>query len=143
MRQPSVTKNKPVNTSTPKLPNQEVPQASVHNSSLQSSNDLLHTKIESDDKTNARKYRMKKIANYDGTNRERCITWLIHNKTAAKDIGISLREALLDTADGTVYEVISAASSSMSDRDLTQHILETFSDIQTPEDAMRKLKLVR
>ena len=138
-----LTKNKPVNTSTPKLPNQEVPQVSVHNSSMQSSNDLLHTKIESDAKTKARKYRMKKIANYDGTNRERCITWLIHNKTAAKDIGLSLREALLDTADGTVYEVISAASSSMSDRELTKHILETFSDIQTPEDAMRKLKLVR
>ena len=51
---------------------------------------------------------MKKIANYNGTNRERCITWLIHNRTAAIDIGISLREALLDTAHGTVYEVISA-----------------------------------
>ena len=110
---------------------------------MQSSNDLLHTKIELDAKTKARKYRMKKIANYDGTNRERCITWLIHNRTAAIDIGISLREALLDTAHGTVYEVISATDSNMSDRELTQHILETFSDIQTPEDAMRKLKLVR
>ena len=137
------TKNKPVNTSTPKLPNQEVPQASVHNSSAHSSNDLLQTKIESDTMQKNRKYRMKKIANYDGTKRDRCISWLIQVKTAAKDIGLSLREALLDTADGTVYEVISAASSSMSDRALTEHILETFSDIQTPEDAMRKLRLVR
>ena len=64
------TKNKPVNTSTPKLPNQEVPQASVHNSSMQSSNDLLQTKIDLDAKTKTRKYRMKKIANYVGTNRE-------------------------------------------------------------------------
>ena len=120
------TKNKPVNTSTPKLPNQEVPQASVHNSSAHSSNDLLQTKIESDTMQKNRKYRMKKIANYDGTKRDRCISWLIQVKTAAKDIGLSLREALLDTADGTVYEVISAASSSMSDRALTEHILETF-----------------
>ena len=33
------TGNKQVNTSTPKLPTQEVPQASVHNSSMQSSKD--------------------------------------------------------------------------------------------------------
>ena len=108
-----------MNTSTPKLPNQEVPQASVHNSSVHSSNDLLQTKIESDTMQKNRKYRMKKIANYDGTKRDRCISWLIQVKTAAKDIGLSLREALLDTADGTVYEVISAASSDMSDRALT------------------------
>ena len=86
---------------------------------------------------------MKKIAKYDGTKRDRCISWLIQVKTAAKDLGLALREALLDTADGTVYEVISAASSDMSDKALTEHILETFSDIQTPEDAMRKLRLVR
>ena len=135
--------NKPVNSSTPKYPTQEVPQASVHNSSAHSSNDLLQTKIESDTMQKNRKYRMKKIANYDGTKRDRCISWLIQVKTAAKDIGLSLRETLLDTADGTVYEVISAASSDMSDRALTEHILETFSDIQTPEDAMRKLRHVR
>ena len=137
------SKNKPVNTSTPKLPTQEVPQTSIHNTSMQSSNDLLQTKIELDAKTKTRKYRMKKIAYYDGTNRERCLTWLEHNRTAAKDVGIPLREALLDTAHGTVYEVISATDSNMSDRELTQHVLETFSDIQTSEDTIRKLKLVR
>ena len=137
------SKNKPFNTSTPKLPTQEVPQTSIHNTSMQSSNDLLQTKIELDAKTKTRKYRMKKIANYEGTNRERCLTWLEHNRTAAKDVGIPLREALLDTAHGTVYEVISATDSNMSDRELTQHVLETFSDIQTSEDAIRKLKLVR
>ena len=137
------SKNKPVNISTPKLPTQEVPQASIHNTSMQSSNDLLQTKIELDAKTKTRKYRMKKIANYNGTNRERCITWLEHNRTAAIDVGISLREALLDTAHGTVYEVISATDSNMSDRELTQHVLETFSDIQTSEDSNRKLKLIR
>ena len=137
------SKNKPVNTSTPRLPNQEAPQASVHNSSAYSSNDLLHTKIESDSMQKNRKYRMKKIANYDGTKRDGCVSWLIQVKSAAKDLSLSLREALLDTADGTVYEVISAAGSDMSDKALTEHILETFSDIQTPEDAMRKLRLVR
>ena len=137
------SKNKPVNTSTPKLPTQEVPQTSIQNTSMQSSNDLLQTKIELDAKTKTRKYRMKKIANYDGTNREGCLTWLLHNRTAAKDVGISLREALLDMAHGTVYEVISATDSNMSDRELTQHVLETFSDIQTSEDAIRKLKLFR
>ena len=86
---------------------------------------------------------MKKIANYDGTKRDGCVSWLIQVKSAAKDLSLSLREALMDTADGTVYEVVSAAGSDMSDKALTEHILETFSDIQTPEDAMRRLRLVR
>ena len=136
-------KPKPANTSTPKLPNQEAPQSSTHDMSAHSSNDLLHTKIESDSMQKNRKYRMKKIANYDGTKRDRCVSWLIQVKSAAKDLNLSLREALMDTADGTVYEVVSAADSDMSDKALTEHILETFSDIQTPEDAMRKLRLVR
>ena len=41
---------------------------------------------------------MRKITNYDGTSRERCLTWLEHNRIAAKDVNIPLREALLDTA---------------------------------------------
>ena len=115
----------------------------MHNTSTSSSNDLLQTKIEQDQKTKVRKYRMKKITNYDGKNKDRCLTWLEHNRIAAKDVAITLKEALLDTSTGTVYEVISASDSNMSDRELTQYVLETFSDIQTPEDAMRKLKLVR
>ena len=137
------SKNKPVNTSTQKMPTQEVPQTSMHNTSIQSSNDLLQTKIELDAKTKTRKKQNEKDSKLRGTNRERCLTWLEHNRTAAKDVGIPLREALLDTAHGTVYEVISATDSNMSDRELTQHVLETFSDIQTSEDAIRKLKLVR
>ena len=67
------SKNKLVNTSIPRLPTQEVPQANMHNTSIQSSsNDLLQTKIEQDTKTKIRKYRMRKIANYDGINRECC-----------------------------------------------------------------------
>ena len=85
---------------------------------------------------------MRKIENYDGKNKDRCLTWIEHNRRAAKDVYISLKEALLDTSIGTVYEVISAADSNMSDSELTRYVLETFSDIQTPEDAMRKLKLV-
>ena len=133
-------KPKPANTSTPKLPNQEAPQSSVHDMSAYSTNDLLHTKIDSDSMQKNRKYRMKKIANYDGTKRDGCVSWLIQVKSAAKDLSLSLREALMDTADGTVYEVVSAADSDMSDKALTEHILETFSDIQTPEDAMRKTR---
>ena len=136
-------KNKPVNSSTPRPSNQEVQQVSMHNTSTSSSNDLLQTKIKQDQKTKIRKYRMKKITNYDGTSKDRCLTWLEHNRIAAKDVAIPLKEALLDTSTGTVYEVISASDSNMSDRELTQYVLETFSDIQTPEDAMRKLKLVR
>ena len=136
-------KPKSATTSTPKLPSQETPQASIHDISSYSTNDLLHTKIDSDSMQKNRKYRMKKIANYDGTKRDGCVSWLIQVKSAAKDLSLSLREALMDTADGTVYEVVSAADSDMSDKALTEHILETFSDIQTPEDAMRKLRLIR
>ena len=136
-------KNKPVNSSTPRPSNQEVQQVSMHNTSTSSSNDLLQTKIEQDQKTKVRKYTMKKIENYDGRSKDRCLTWLEHNRIAAKDVAIPLKEVLLDTSTGTVYEVISASDSNMSDRELTQYVLETFSDIQTPEDALRKLKLVR
>ena len=136
-------KPKPTNTSTPKYPNQEATQASVHDISAYSTNELLHTKIDSDSMQKNRKHRMKKIVNFDGTKRDQCISWLIQVKSAAKDLSLSLREALMDTADGTVYEVVSAADADMSDKALTEHILETFSDIQTPEDAMRKLRLIR
>ena len=68
-------KNKPVNSSTPRLPTQEAPQVSMHNTSIQSSsNDLLQTKIKQDTKTKIRKYRMRKITSYDGTSRDRCLT---------------------------------------------------------------------
>ena len=136
-------KPKPTNTSTPKYPNQEAPQASVHDISAYSTDALLHTKIDSDNMQKNRKHRMKKIVNFDGTKRDQCVSWLIQVKSAAKDLSLSLREALMDTADGTVYEVISAAGSDMSDKALTEHILENFSDIQTSEDAVRKLRLVR
>ena len=136
-------KPKPTNTSTPKYPNQEATQASVHDISAYSTNELLHTKIDSDSMQKNRKHRMKKIVNFDGTKRDQCVSWLIQVKSAAKDLSLSLREALMDTADGTVYEVVSAADADMSDKALTEHILETFSDIQTPEDAMRKLRLIR
>ena len=136
-------RNKPTNSSTSRPPSQEVQQVSIHNTSTSSSNDLLHTKIEQDQKTKVRKYRMRKIENYDGKNKDRCLTWIEHNRRAAKDVFISLKEALLDTSIGAVYEVISAADSNMTDSELTRYVLETFSDIQTPEEAMRKLKLVR
>ena len=136
-------KPKPTNTSTPKYPNQEATQASVHDISAYSTNELLHTKIDSDSMQKNRKHRMKKIVNFDGTKRDQCVSWLIQVKSAAKDLSLSLREALMDTANGTVYEVVSAADADMSDKALTEHILETFSDIQTPEDAMRKLRLIR
>ena len=77
-------KNKPVNSSTPRPSNQEVQQVSMHNTSTSSSNDLLQTKIEQDQKTKVRKYRMKKITNYDGTSKDCCLTWLEHNRIAAK-----------------------------------------------------------
>ena len=88
-------RNKPINSSTPRPPCQEIQQVSIHNTSTSSSNDLLHTKIEQDQKTKVRKYRMRKIENYDGKNKERCLTWIEHNRRAAKDVYISLKEALL------------------------------------------------
>ena len=97
-------KPKPTITSTPKYPIQEATQASVHDISAYSTDALLHTKIDSDNMQKNRKHRMKKIVNFDGTKRDQCVSWLIQVKSAAKDLSLSLREALMDTADGTVYE---------------------------------------
>ena len=136
-------KTRPITSSTPRPPTQEISQVNTNNTSMQSSNDLLQTKLEQDAKTKIRKYRMRKIAEYDGKNKERCLTWIESNRTAAKEVNISLRDALLDTASDVVYEVVAAMDHDISDRELTQHLLETFSDIQTPEDAIRKLKHIR
>ena len=71
------------------------------------------------------------------------MTWIEHNRTAAKELSISLRKALLETSTDDVYEVIAMAPEDYSESDLISDVLENFSDIPTREDAKVKLRSVR
>ena len=90
-----------------------------------------------------KKERLKKIKEFDGTNKGHCVTWIVHNRTAAKELGIPLRQALLNTSTGDVYEVIAMAQEDQSESDLVNYVLENFSDISTREDAEIKLRTIR
>ena len=90
-----------------------------------------------------KKSRLRPIPEFDGKNKDECITWIDLSRAAARDINISLRDALMETAKGSVYQVISSCSPLVSDEDLTDHILEAFSDIPTKEDAQDKLRVMR
>ena len=90
-----------------------------------------------------KKERLNKIKEFDGSNKTRCVTWIVHNQTAAKALKIPLREALLKTSTGDVYEVISMTDEHQSDPELIRYVLENFSDILTWEDAEIKLRTIR
>ena len=49
---------------------------------------------------------------------------------------------MVDTAEGSVYQVLSGLSM-VSEKDLVDFILEAFSDIPTQEDVMDKLRTTR
>ena len=69
------------------------------------------------------------------SNKTRCVTWIVHNQTAAKELRIPLREALLKTSSGDVYEVIAMTNEDQLETELINYVLENFSDISTWEDA--------
>ena len=90
-----------------------------------------------------KKERLKKIKEFDGKKKELCVSWIENNRTAAKGLGISLREALLETSTGDVYEVIVMAPENYPEPNLVNYVLENFSDISTREDAKLKLRSIR
>ena len=54
----------------------------------------------------------------------------------------ALRQAMMETAEGSVYNVLSSLGR-VSDKDLSNHMIEAFSDIPTQEDAIDKLRTLR
>ena len=82
-----------------------------------------------------RKDRLRRIKCFDGNNKSDCITWVDQTESVAKELSISLRRAMMETAEGSVYNVLSSLGR-VSDKDLVDHMLEAFSTIPTQEDAI-------
>ena len=76
------------------------------------------------------------------TTKADCITWVDQTESVAKELSIPLRRAMMETAEGSVYNVLSSLGR-VSDKDLVDHMLEAFSDIPTQEDAIDKLRTLR
>ena len=89
-----------------------------------------------------RKERIRRIRSFDGNNKGNCITWVDHTESVAKELSIPLRQAMIETAEGSVYNVLSSLGR-VSDKDLIDHMIEAFSDIPTQEDAIDKLRTLR
>ena len=89
-----------------------------------------------------RKNRLKRIKSFDGNNKGDCITWVDQTESVAKELSIPLRQAMMETAEGSVYNVLSSLGR-VSDKDLVDHMIEAFSDIPTQEDAIDKLRTLR
>ena len=89
-----------------------------------------------------RKDRLRRIKCFDGNNKSDCITWVDQTESVAKELSIPLRRAMMETAEGSVYNVLSSLGR-VSDKDLVDHMIEAFSDIPTQEDAIDKLRTLR
>ena len=105
---------------------------------------LLKSQQKDDDEsqTKDKKQRLRRIKSFDGNNKNDCITWVDQTESVAKELGISLRQAMMETAEGSVYNVLSGLGK-VSDKDLSNHMIEAFSDIPTQEDAIDKLRMLR
>ena len=90
----------------------------------------------------SRKNRLRPIKTFDGKNKEECITWVDLNQAATRELSLPLSETMMDTAEGSVYEVLSMLSL-VSEDDLIDYVLEAFSDIPIQEDAIEKLRNMR
>ena len=135
-------------TSTPRDPTEGDDEESTHsianNTAEQSRLEIMmKSQMELTTKLNDKEKHLKKIKEFDGRKEELCVTWIEHNRTAAKELSISLRKALLETSTDDVYEVIAMAPEDYSESDLISYVLENFSDIPTREDAEVKLRSVR
>ena len=66
----------------------------------------------------------------------------VSHQSVTRELGIPLQRAVMETAEGSVYNVLSGLGT-VSNKDLVDYILEAFSDIPTQEDAMDKLRTLK
>ena len=89
-----------------------------------------------------RRERLRRKKSFDGNNKGNCITWVDQTELVAEELSIPLRQAMMETAEGSVYNALSSLGR-VSDKDLIDHMIEAFSDIPTQEDAIDKLRTLR
>ena len=150
-RRASSTPNHTNNPTMPPTPrsNRQVSNTDTNYSILEQNQTILtqlllksQQKDDDEGQTKDKKQRLRRIKSFDGNNKNDCITWVDQTESVAKELGISLRQAMRETAEGSVYNVLSSLGK-VSDKDLSNHMIEAFSDIPTQEDAIDKLRMLR
>ena len=150
-RRASSTPNHTNNPTMPPTPrsNRQVSNTDTNYSILEQNQTILtqlllksQQKDDDESQTKDKKQRLRRIKSFDGNNKNDCITWVDQTESVAKELGISLRQAMMETAEGSVYNVLSSLGK-VSDKDLSNHMIEAFSDIPTQEDAIDKLRMLR
>ena len=134
--------------STPKFQTERDETDSTHSNTINPAEEsrleiLMKSQIDQTKKIEDKKECLNKIKEFYGSNKTRCVTWIVHNQTAAKELRIPLRDALLKTSSGDVYEVIAMTNEDQLESELISYVLENFSDISTREDAEIKLRTIR
>ena len=104
----------PNHTDNPTLPptprsNRQVSNVDT-NLSILEQNQIILTQLlvknqqkESDEgQAKDRKQRLRRIKSFDGNNKGNCITWVDQTELVAKELSIPLRQAMMETAEGSV-----------------------------------------
>ena len=97
----------------------------------------------SDTVLKSRKSRIRNIGKFDGADKSECITWLDLNKSTAEDLGLTLKEMLMETSSGQVYRVLTKLTHLSDDQEVEDFVLQAFSDVPTVEEAQDKLRTIR
>ena len=80
------------------------------------------------------------IPTFMGSNKEECIEWLSRIKNVCNQTGRSFRQELVNKAGLTVQTFINSLSPRMGDQELTESIMQFFSNVPTVAHAVEELK---
>ena len=83
---------------------------------------------------------LENIEVYEGTDKQKCLPWVIRLQQAAKCSNTSLRAALLARAGTTVFGIVVATPENINDLEMKKVVFRNFSDIATPTEAAQKLR---
>ena len=105
---------------------------------------LLVTQMEEKEYNNReienRKAYLDNIEVYEGTDKQKCLSWVNRLQQAAKCSNTSLRAALLASAGATVFGIVAATPETIDDLEMKKVVLRNFCDIATPTEAAQKLR---
>ena len=87
-----------------------------------------------------RKTYLENIEVYEGTDKQKSLTWVNRLQQPSKCSNTSLRAALLERAGATVFGIVAATPENIDDLEMKKVILRNFSDIATPPEAAQKLR---
>ena len=80
------------------------------------------------------------IPMFMGSNKEECIEWLSRIKNVCNQMGRNFRQELVNKAGLTVQTFINSLSQWMGDQELTESIMQFFSNVPTVAHAVEELK---